>query len=70
MPPTAPTVPARDEDRTPVVVAARRTPVGTAGHSLREVDVVGLAAPVLAALLDDVRAVGVDAPSTTWCSAT
>ena len=45
-----------------MVVAARRTPVGTAGHSLREVDVVGLAAPVLAALLDDVRAAGVDAP--------
>ncbi len=59
MPPTAP--PAR-EDRTPVVVAARRTPVGTAGHSLREVDVVGLAAPVLAALLDDLRTAGVDRP--------
>jgi acetyl-CoA C-acetyltransferase len=40
------------------VVAARRTPVGTAGHALREVDVVGLAAPVLAALAQDVRDLG------------
>ncbi len=60
MPPAAP--PTRHADRTPVVVAARRTPVGTAGHSLREVDVVGLAAPVLSALVDDLRAAGVDRP--------
>ena len=37
-------------DTTPVLVAARRTPIGTAGLSLREVDTTGLAAPVLAAL--------------------
>jgi acetyl-CoA C-acetyltransferase len=43
------------------VVAARRTPVGTAGHVLRAVDVVGLAAPVLAALVQDVQALGLDA---------
>jgi acetyl-CoA C-acetyltransferase len=41
------------DERTPVVVAARRTPVGTAGHALRELDVVALAAPVLRAVLDD-----------------
>lgn len=39
--------------RTPVVVAARRTPVGTAGHALADLDVVSLTAPVLAALLAD-----------------
>jgi acetyl-CoA C-acetyltransferase len=40
---------------TPVVVAARRTPVGTARGALRSVDVVGLAAPVLRALVTDLR---------------
>jgi acetyl-CoA C-acetyltransferase len=34
----------------PVVVAALRTPIGTAGRSLAGVDAAGLAAPVLAAL--------------------
>ena len=43
-------------DRTPVVVAARRTPVGTAGHALRDLDVVALAAPVLRAVLEDAAA--------------
>jgi len=49
-------------DRTPVVVAARRTPVGTAGHALAGVDLVGLLAPVLRALVDDLgpQAPGVD----------
>ena len=49
-------------DRTPVVVAARRTPIGTAGHALAGVDLVGLLAPVLRALLDDLgpQAPGVD----------
>lgn len=37
-------------DRTPVVVAARRTPIGTAGGGLRAHTVDALAAPVLAAL--------------------
>lgn len=46
-------------DRTPVVVAARRSPIGTAGHALAEVDLVGLLAPVLRALVDDL---GPDAP--------
>ncbi len=50
------------DPRTPVVVAARRTPVGTAGGSLRRVDAVGLAAPVLRALVADLRALGVDVP--------
>lgn len=34
----------------PVVVAGRRTAIGTSGHALADVDVVGLAAPVLAAV--------------------
>lgn len=38
---------------TPVVVAARRTPIGTAGHGLARVDVAGLLAPVLTAVLAD-----------------
>jgi acetyl-CoA C-acetyltransferase len=46
-------------DRTPVVIAARRTPIGTAGHALASVDLVGLLAPVLRALVDDL---GRDAP--------
>ncbi|GAB2673821.1 thiolase family protein [Thalassiella azotivora] len=40
-------------DLTPVVVAARRTPFGTAGRGLRDVDVTGLLAPVLRAVLAD-----------------
>jgi acetyl-CoA C-acetyltransferase len=49
-------------DRTPVVIAARRTPIGTAGHALARVDLVGLLAPVLRALVDDLGpgAPGVD----------
>jgi acetyl-CoA C-acetyltransferase len=49
-------------DRTPVVIAARRTPIGTAGHALAGVDLVGLLAPVLRALVDDLgpAAAGVD----------
>ncbi|MQA04656.1 MAG: acetyl-CoA C-acyltransferase [Streptosporangiales bacterium] len=37
----------------PVLVAARRTPIGTAGRSLRTATVADLAAPVLRAVLDD-----------------
>lgn len=48
------------DPRTPVIVAARRTPVGTAGGALRDVDVVGLAAPVLRALVGDLRELGAD----------
>jgi acetyl-CoA C-acetyltransferase len=47
-------------DRTPVVIAARRTPIGTAGHALASVDLVGLLAPVLRALVEDL---GPDAPA-------
>lgn len=44
----------RVEDlRTPVVVAARRTPVATAGRALARHDVTALAAPVLRALVGD-----------------
>ncbi|WP_031468335.1 thiolase family protein [Sciscionella sediminilitoris] len=38
-------------DRTPVVIAARRTPIGTAGGALRGMTVDALAAPVLRAAL-------------------
>lgn len=41
---------------TPVVVAARRTPTGTAGHGLARVDLAGLLAPVLTAVLADLPA--------------
>lgn len=44
------------DPRTPVVVAARRTPVATAGKGLAGVEVAELAAPVLAALADDLAA--------------
>ncbi len=43
----------------PVIVAARRTPVGTAGHGLARVDATGLLAPVWGALRDDLVALGV-----------
>ncbi|MGR6918910.1 thiolase family protein [[Actinomadura] parvosata] len=39
---------------TPVVVAARRTPIGTAGHAYKELTVDRLAAPVIAAVAADV----------------
>ena len=42
------------EHRGPVIVAARRTPIGTAGHGLAAVTAAGLAAPVLAAVAEDV----------------
>lgn len=42
------------EGRTPVVVAARRTPVGRVGGALASLDVTGLSAPVLRVLADDV----------------
>ena len=46
-------------DTTPVVVAARRTPIGTAGRALATLEPDELAAPVLAAVLADL---GTDAP--------
>jgi acetyl-CoA C-acetyltransferase len=39
----------------PVIVAALRTPIGTAGKSLADVDAAGLAAPVLRRLTDALR---------------
>ncbi|HHU08431.1 MAG TPA: thiolase family protein [Intrasporangiaceae bacterium] len=39
--------------RTPVIVAARRTPIGTAGHALKDVTVDALAATVLRAVVAD-----------------
>jgi acetyl-CoA C-acetyltransferase len=38
------------DPRTPVIIAARRTPIGTAGHALRQMPVEDLAAPVLRSL--------------------
>ncbi|MEV0203008.1 beta-ketoacyl synthase N-terminal-like domain-containing protein [Nonomuraea sp. NPDC050691] len=43
----------------PVVVAARRTPVGTAGHAFKALTVDRLAAPVIAAVAGDVAHLGV-----------
>jgi acetyl-CoA C-acetyltransferase len=43
-------------DTTAVVVAARRTPIGTAGRGLAALDPPALAAPVLAALVADLAA--------------
>ncbi len=48
------------DPRTPVVVAARRTPVARAGGALARHDVTALAAPVLRALRDDVVGLGAD----------
>ena len=48
------------DPRTPVVVAARRTPVATAGRALAARDAAGLAAPVLRALSEDLGALGAD----------
>ncbi|UGT68334.1 thiolase family protein [Nocardia gipuzkoensis] len=45
----------------PVLVAARRTPIGNAGHGLADVTVIDLAAPVLRAVLASVRGAGIDA---------
>jgi acetyl-CoA C-acetyltransferase len=45
----------------PVVVAARRSAIGTAGHAFAEVEAARLAAPVVAAAAADVRAVRPDA---------
>lgn len=44
--------------QTPVVVAARRTAVGTAGHAFKAVPADRLASPVIAALARDVAALG------------
>ena len=41
------------DPRAPVIVAARRTPIGTAGHALREVPVDALGAAVVSALVQD-----------------
>lgn len=42
-------------DRDPVVIAARRTPIGTRGRALAQLDVGRLAAPVVRAVIDDGR---------------
>lgn len=44
-------------DGDPVIIAARRTPIGTRGRGLAGMDVAGLAAPVIVALLADAQAV-------------
>lgn len=50
--------PSTRDPRTPVVVAARRTPIGTAGRALARLDTTDLAAPVLRALSDHITALG------------
>jgi len=40
-------------DRAPVIIAARRTPIGTRGRALSHLDVGRLAAPVVRAVVDD-----------------
>ncbi|ONM46198.1 thiolase family protein [Nocardia donostiensis] len=44
-----------------VLVAPRRTPIGTAGHAFGELTTTDLAAPVLGAVVSELRAAGVDA---------
>ncbi|MEU1523392.1 thiolase family protein [Nocardia rhamnosiphila] len=44
----------------PVLVAARRTPIGTAGHAFAGLTVTDLAAPVLRAVAEEVRAAGLE----------
>ena len=56
---TVQTEPEHPADTPAVVVAALRTPIGTAGRSLAGVDAAGLAAPVLRALADAVPMVPV-----------
>jgi acetyl-CoA C-acetyltransferase len=46
--------------RAPVVVAALRTPIGTAGRSLAHIDAAGLAAPVLRSLAAGLPGLAVD----------
>ncbi|MEU4313743.1 thiolase family protein [Nocardia sp. NPDC024068] len=46
----------------PVLVAARRTPIGTAGHGLAALTVADLAAPVLRTVAGELRAAGIGAP--------
>lgn len=51
-----------------VIVAARRTPIGTAGRGLRSLLAHELAAPVLAAVHDDASRTGALGPVGTWPS--
>jgi acetyl-CoA C-acetyltransferase len=44
-------------ERDPVLIAARRTPIGTRGRALAELDVAALAAPVIRATLADAEAI-------------
>ncbi|MGN2639490.1 thiolase family protein [Nocardia takedensis] len=44
----------------PVLVAGRRTPIGNAGHGFADLTVTDLAAPVLSAVLAEVRAGGIE----------
>ncbi|WP_280438406.1 thiolase family protein [Nocardia carnea] len=46
----------------PVLVAARRTPIGTAGHGFADLTVTDLAAPVLASVAGSLCDAGVDLP--------
>ena len=50
--------PAVSDPQTPVLVAARRTPIARVGGSLAKLDVTALSAPVLKALVDDLASLG------------
>ena len=51
-----------DAATAPVIVAARRTPIGTAGHALRDTTVDQLGAAVIRAVCDDLAALGSTSP--------
>ena len=51
-----------DAATAPVIVAARRTPIGTAGHALRDTTVDQLGAAVISAVCDDLAALGSTSP--------
>src|SRR5215213_9532883 len=49
-----------DRGSSVAIVAARRTPIGTAGHGLAKLTAADLAAPTLEAVAQDLRSLGVD----------
>jgi len=56
--PCALLTPEISDPQTPVLVAARRTPIGRVGGALAKLDVAALSSPVLRALVDDLVSLG------------